>query len=83
MKGKENAVASAVAKPQWVYQSDTVPSRDVYFAISGNTNEKLRYTKVVVETNTDKDADVVSAWMQPSVSGNINPGVIRYVNPKL
>jgi len=83
MKGKEDVVAHAVAKPQWVYQSDDFPSRDVYFAVSGNTNNKLRYTKVIVETNINNDADVVSAWMQASVLGNINPGVIRYVNPKL
>ena len=83
MKNKEDLVAFAITKPQWVYQSDTFPSRDVYFAISGNTNEKLKFTKVVVETSTPDDAEVVTAWMQPSVSGNINSGVIKYVSPKL
>jgi len=83
MKGKEKIVANAVANPQWVYQSNEFPSRDVYFASSGHTNEKLRLAKVIVETNTCQDATIVSAWMQASITGNINPEEIRYVNPKL
>jgi len=81
MRGREDTVSNTVANPQWVFQSDEFPSRDVYFSKSGHTNEKLMFVKVIVETDTCCDAEVVSAWMQPKVSGNI--GVIKHVNPKL
>ena len=83
MKGQEIVVANTITDPSWVLQSNEFPSRDVYFANSGHTNEKLQFMKVIVETNTGDKANVVSAWMQPNIAGNINAGVIKYANPKL
>ena len=76
MKGKENVVESVISNPTAVYNSAEFPSRDIYFSESGNTNAKLRMCKVIVETDTDNVARIISAWMQPNISGNI--GGIKY-----
>jgi len=77
MKGSELAVRDVIENPVAVYSSGEFPSRDVYFGNSDNEHAKLRVCKVIVETNTgDSDAKIISAWMQPSISGNI--GGVKY-----
>ena len=68
------AVKDAVGNPMAVYQSAEWPNRDVYFGKSSQaTYGNLLYTKVVVVTPDEynEEGDVVSAWPQRNISGNI------------
>ena len=78
MIGKDNEVKNAIESPSSVYDSYSHPlSRDVYFAYNRLYNE---YLKVVVH-NFGTHAEVVSAWYQQAIKGNI--GGLKYVNLKL
>ena len=78
MTDKQTEVKYAIENPLCVYQSKSHPeNRDVYFAHNLPYDE---YTKVVVE-NYDTHSEVVSAWGQPEIKGNI--GGLKYVKPKL
>ena len=78
MMGKENEVKDAIESPSSIYESNSHPSsRDVYFAYNHQYNE---YLKVVVH-KFDTFAEVVSAWYQQTIRGNI--GGLKYVDPKL
>lgn len=79
MKNKEHVVANTISNPTVIYQSDEYDTTDVCFGDSGNTNPKLKYAKVIVANSSD----VVSAWLQEDIRGNINPKVIKYVKAKL
>ncbi|MCL2171115.1 MAG: hypothetical protein FWB71_03085 [Defluviitaleaceae bacterium] len=83
MRGNEAIVANTISNPHKIHPSKEPPGRDVYFAHSGNTNEKLQFMKVIVAPPVNNEAEVISAWMQASIKGNIDPGVEKYVDPKL
>ena len=78
MVGKADEVELAIKSPSCVYGSNSHPlSRDVYFAYNRLYNE---YLKVVVH-NFDTHSEVVSAWYQKEIKGNI--GGLKYVGSKL
>ena len=78
MAGKDDEVKNAIESPSSVFESFSHPlSRDVYFAYNRLYNE---YLKVVVH-NFETHSEVVSAWYQQAIKGNI--GGLKYVNPKL
>ena len=78
MIGKNDEVKNAIESPSSVYDSFSHPlSRDVYFAYNRLYDE---YLKVVVH-NFESHSEVVSAWYQQSIKGNI--GGLKYVNLKL
>ena len=78
MEAKEDEVKNAIESPSSIYESNSHPSsRDVYFAYNRLYNE---YLKVVVH-KFDTHSEVVSAWYQQSIRGNI--GGLKYVDPKL
>jgi len=83
MTKKEHLVKNTISSPIAIYQSDEFPNRDVYFAHSGHNNNNIKYTKTIVEVKSNNSAEVVSAWLQPRISGNINPEVMKYVDLKL
>ena len=78
MKNTEDEVNNAIESPSIIYESKSHPSsRDVYCAYNRQYNE---YLKVVVH-KFDAHAEVVSAWYQQAIKGNI--GGLKYVDPKL
>ncbi len=86
MKENRDAVIDAVGDPVAIYSSEEWPDkRDVYFGRSNKaTYGESLYTKVVVNKPTEyvSDGEVVSAWPQRDISGNIREGGLLYVKSR-
>jgi hypothetical protein len=86
MKENRDAVIDAVGDPVAVYSSEEWPDkRDIYFGRSSKaTYGESLYTKVVVNKPTEyiSDGEVVSAWPQKDISGNIKEGGLLYVKSR-
>ncbi len=86
MKENRAAIMDAIGDPLAVYKSEEWPeTRDIYFGKSESATygEKL-LTKVVVDKPTEynDEGEIVSAWPQKDISGNISEGGLQYVKPK-
>lgn len=86
MKTNREAVIEAIGDPTAIYTSEEWPeTRDIYFGKSEKATygEKL-FTKVVVNRPTEynSEGEVVSAWPQPNISGNIDKGGLQYVKSR-
>ena len=78
MVGRHEDVANTIRDPAWIFRSLSYPqTRDVYFS---QLNDNKECIKVVVE-NQILGSEVVSAWIQSEVRGNI--GEVKYVKSKL
>ena len=78
MAGRHEDVANAIRDPSWIFRSLSYPqTRDVYFSQPVGNREFL---KVVVE-NQATVSEVVSAWLQAEIRGNI--GEVVYAKSKL
>ena len=87
MKENEKALVNAISDPVAIYSSEKWPEkRDVYFGkTSQATYGEKMFTKVVIDKPDEynKEGQVISAWPQKSISGNINERGLRYVKSKL
>ena len=70
MAHKENLVRTAVESPDFIFQSDLVSTRQVYFRCDSSSPPLVCTTKVVVEYK-ETPAEVVTTWRQKGVSGGI------------
>ena len=78
MAGRHEDVANAIRDPAWIFCSLSYPqTRSVYFSQPIGSREFL---KVVVE-NQALVSEVVSAWLQAEIRGNL--GEVIYAKSKL
>lgn len=86
MEGNIDAIIDAIGDPFAIYTSqEWSETRDVYFGKSERASygDKL-LTKVIVNKPTEynSEGEVVSAWPQKDISGNIDEGGLQYVKSK-
>lgn len=86
MKENREAVIDSIGDPIAIYSSEEWPEkRDVYFGKSNKaTYGENLYTKVIVNKPTEysEEGEVVSAWPQKNISGNISEGGLLYAKSR-
>ena len=70
MTHKENLVRTAIESPDFIYKSDLVDTRQVYFRSDCSAPPLVSTVKVIVE-HKETPATVVTTWRQKGVSGGI------------
>jgi hypothetical protein len=76
MRGLEDIMLNTVTDPDIIYGSDEYPERDVYFKLIDSSKNK--YMKVIVKTS-GKNGEIITAFPQRGIRGNINKENPRYV----
>lgn len=80
LKGKMGAVKKAVESTESAFKDTRHPERERIYCFGADESHPAMYVKVIAEYNTDKTANIITAWLTPEISST--EGEITYVRTK-
>lgn len=65
------SISKTVEDPNYIFESNSSKQRDIYFGLGQHESFREMYVKVVVDFTNPSEGNVLSSWIQKTVSGNL------------
>jgi len=65
------SISKTVEDPDYIFESNSSNQRDIYFGLGHHETFKKMYVKVVVDFTNPSEGNVMSSWIQKTVTGNL------------